>query len=52
MNKRQAKKNKQREVWIDFNGDVFKLGELMTWNMYRKWKRARLVNKKVKGVKK
>lgn len=43
MNKRQAKKLKQRELWIDWCGKEFKMPFLM------KWKQVKFYNKINRG---
>lgn len=45
MNKRQAKKHKQRELWINWCGERFKLSPLMKWKDVKKLKS---IDRKVK----
>ena len=39
MNKRQAKKRKQRELWIEWCGVAFKMPLLMKWKEAKVYKK-------------
>lgn len=48
MNKRQAKKRKQRELWINWCGERFKLPLLMKW---RNAKKLKSIDRNTRGIK-